>query len=191
MFTIASQRIAEAARQRQDRHHIPRGLHCPQTPVSCYEVFGPQAEFGTPVVDLRHQTGISEQTFYRWQKQYAGLQSGQARKLKQFQDESSRLKKLVAALSLDKAILQDLNQKKWPGTHQPCPSGSPVSPNAPRRRSQNKQACDGGADAADKEHPSVPRAAAPWPRPPAPPMQAPPRRRASGRGEANMDSRLS
>lgn len=74
-----------------------------------------QAELGMPVADLIRQIGISEQTFYRWKKQYAGLQSDQVRELKQLQDENGRLKKLVAELSLDKSILQDIASKKWPG----------------------------------------------------------------------------
>jgi putative transposase len=74
-----------------------------------------QAELGLPVGELIRQVGISEQTFYRRKKQYAGLQSDQVRELKQLQEESSRLKRLVAELSLDKAILQDINAKKWTG----------------------------------------------------------------------------
>jgi len=74
-----------------------------------------QAELGMAVADVIRQVGISEQTFYRWRKQYAGLESDQVRELKQLQDENVRLKKLVAELSLDKAILQDINAKKWPG----------------------------------------------------------------------------
>ena len=74
-----------------------------------------QAELGMPVADVIRHIGISEQTFYRWKKQYAGLQSDQVRELKQLQDENTRLKKLVAELSLDKAILQDINAKKWSG----------------------------------------------------------------------------
>ena len=74
-----------------------------------------QAELGMPVADVIRQVGISEQTFYRWKKQYAGLQSDQVRELKQLQDENVRLKKLVAELSLDKAILQDINAKKFFG----------------------------------------------------------------------------
>jgi putative transposase len=68
-----------------------------------------------PAADLIQHVGISEQTFYCWKKQYAGLQSNQVRKLKQLQDENARLKKLVTELSLDKAILQDLAAKKWSG----------------------------------------------------------------------------
>lgn len=68
-----------------------------------------------PVADITRPVGISEQTFYRWREQYAGMESDQVRELKQLQDENTRLKKLVAELSLDKAILQDINAKKWPG----------------------------------------------------------------------------
>ncbi len=74
-----------------------------------------QAELGMPVADVIRQIGISEQTFYRWKKQYAGLQSDQVRELKQLQDENARLKRVVADLTLDKAILQDVVSKKWPG----------------------------------------------------------------------------
>lgn len=74
-----------------------------------------QAELGMPVADLIRQVGISEQTFCRWKKQYAGMQSDQVRELKQLQDENARLKKLVAELSLDKVMLQDINAKKWSG----------------------------------------------------------------------------
>jgi putative transposase len=74
-----------------------------------------QAELGMPVADLIRHVGISEQTFYRWKKQYAGMQSDQVRELKQLQEENGRLKKLVAELSLDKAILQDVATKKWSG----------------------------------------------------------------------------
>ena len=76
-----------------------------------------QAELGMPVVDIIRKVGISEQTFYRWKKLYAGLQSDQVRELKQLQEENGRLKRLVAELSLDRAILQDIASKKWPD---PC-----------------------------------------------------------------------
>ena len=74
-----------------------------------------QAELGLPVADLIRQVGISEQTFYRWKRQYAGLESDQVRELKQVVEENARLKKLVAELSLDKAVLQDVLSKKFPG----------------------------------------------------------------------------
>lgn len=74
-----------------------------------------QAELGMAVGDIIRQVGISEQTFYRWKKQYAGLQSNEVKELRQLQEENARLKKLVAELSLDKAILQDVATKKWGG----------------------------------------------------------------------------
>jgi putative transposase len=74
-----------------------------------------QADVDLPVADLIRQVGISEQTFYRWKKQYAGLESDQVREFKQLAEENGRLKKLVAELSLDKAVLQDVLSKKYPG----------------------------------------------------------------------------
>ena len=74
-----------------------------------------QVELGLPVVDLIRQLGISEQTYYRWKKSYAGLESDQVRELRQVVDENTRLKKLVAELNLDKAVLQDVLSKKFPG----------------------------------------------------------------------------
>jgi putative transposase len=74
-----------------------------------------QVEMGLPVADLIRQLGISEMTYYRWKKQYAGLESEQVRELKQVLEENARLKKLVAELSLDKAVLQDVLSKKFPG----------------------------------------------------------------------------
>jgi putative transposase len=72
-----------------------------------------QGEAGTPVAELIRHVGIAEQTFYRWKKQYAGLQTDQVRQFKLLQDENVRLKKLVAELTLDKAMLSDVLQKKW------------------------------------------------------------------------------
>lgn len=74
-----------------------------------------QVELGMTVADACRKMGISEQTFYRWKKQYGRLEPDQARELKQLQEENARLKKLVADLSLDKAILQDIAAKKWSG----------------------------------------------------------------------------
>ena len=72
-----------------------------------------QAEVGVPVAQLIRKAGISEQTFYRWKKQYVGLEVDQVRQLKQLQEENARLKQLVAELSLDKTMLQDIAKKKW------------------------------------------------------------------------------
>jgi putative transposase len=57
--------------------------------------------------------GISEQTFYRWKKEYTGLEVDQVCQLKQLQEENARLKRLVADLSLDKTMLQEVLSKKY------------------------------------------------------------------------------
>jgi putative transposase len=72
-----------------------------------------QAEAGVPVAELIRKVGISEQTFYRWKKQYVGMELDQARHMRQLQEENSRLKQLVAELSLDKTMLQDVLRKKF------------------------------------------------------------------------------
>jgi putative transposase len=71
-----------------------------------------QAEVGVPVAELIRQVGISEQTLYRWKKQYKGLETDQVRQFKQLQEENGRLKRLVAELTLDKVMLQDVLAKK-------------------------------------------------------------------------------
>jgi putative transposase len=73
-----------------------------------------QADLGMPVPDLIRHIGISEQTLYRWKRQYSDMQADQVREPKQPQEKNARLKKLVAEMSLDKAILQDINSKNDP-----------------------------------------------------------------------------
>lgn len=72
-----------------------------------------QADGGVAVGDVCRQVGISEQTFYRWKKEYGGMLPSEARELKQLRDENTKLKRLVADLSLDKVMLQDIVQKKF------------------------------------------------------------------------------
>ena len=72
-----------------------------------------QAEHGTPVVEVCRKLGVTEQTFYRWRKKYADMLPSDMKKLKQLEEENNRLKKLVADLSLDKAMLQDVLSKKF------------------------------------------------------------------------------
>ena len=71
-----------------------------------------QAETGTPVAEVVRRMGVSEQTFYRWKKVYGGLGVGDLRRVKHLENEDRELKKLVADLSLDKGILQDVLAKK-------------------------------------------------------------------------------
>jgi putative transposase len=71
-----------------------------------------QAEVGFPIAELIRKVGISEQTFYRWKSKYVGLEVDQIRELQQLRDENTRLKQLVAELTLDKTMLQDVLRKK-------------------------------------------------------------------------------
>ena len=67
---------------------------------------------GLTVIEAVKKLEISEQTYYRWRKEYGGLDTTQARKLKELEKENVQLKKLVADLSLDNAILKEVLSKK-------------------------------------------------------------------------------
>ncbi len=71
-----------------------------------------QAETGTPVAEVIRKMGITEQTYYRWKKKYGGLGLSELRRLKQFEEENRKLKQMVADLSLDKHMLQEVLSKK-------------------------------------------------------------------------------
>jgi putative transposase len=71
-----------------------------------------QAEEGTAIGEVCRKAGVSEATFYNWRKKYGGLLPSEMKRLKQLEDENSKLKKLVADLSLDKAMLQDVIKRK-------------------------------------------------------------------------------
>jgi putative transposase len=71
-----------------------------------------QAEAGTPVLEVCRKLGISEQTFYRWKKQFAGMGVAELRRLRQLEDEHRQLKQLVADLTLDTPMLQEVLRKK-------------------------------------------------------------------------------
>ena len=71
-----------------------------------------QAETGTTVTEICRKMGVSEPTFYRWKKKFDGLGVSEVRRLRELEDENKRLKALVADLSLDKQILQDVLSKK-------------------------------------------------------------------------------
>jgi len=70
-------------------------------------------EQGTSVPDICRKLGIAEATFYRWREMYGGLEPSQARELRQLREENAKLKRIVADLSLDKVMLQDVASKKW------------------------------------------------------------------------------
>lgn len=71
-----------------------------------------QQEVGTPVDEVCRKMGISDATFYKWKKKYSGLGPSELRRLKQLEEENGKLKRLVADLSLDKAMLQDVLKRK-------------------------------------------------------------------------------
>ena len=71
-----------------------------------------QAESGTAVTEICRKMGIVEQTFYRWKKKYVGMGVAEVRKLRILEEENRKLKQLVADLSLDKQMLQDVLRKK-------------------------------------------------------------------------------
>jgi putative transposase len=71
-----------------------------------------QSESGTAVEEICRKLGVSQQTFYRWKRKFAGMGVSEVRRLKQLEEENRKLKQLVADLSLDKAMLQEIVRKK-------------------------------------------------------------------------------
>ncbi len=71
-----------------------------------------QGETGTKIQEIVRKLGITEQTFYRWKRRYGGLGPSELKKMKQLEEENRKLKQLVADLSLDKAMLQEVIEKK-------------------------------------------------------------------------------
>jgi putative transposase len=72
-----------------------------------------EAEAGTPVTEVCRKMGVSEQSFHRWKKKYLGMGVAELRRLKQLEEENRKLKRIVADLTLDKQMLQDVLKKKW------------------------------------------------------------------------------
>ncbi len=72
-----------------------------------------QADAGTQVGEICRKLGITEPMFYRWRRKFAGMGITEIRRLKQLEDENRRLKQVVADLTLDKAMLQDVVRRKW------------------------------------------------------------------------------
>lgn len=70
-------------------------------------------EAGVKVADICRQVGISEPTFYNWKAKYTGMSASDIKRLKELEEENSRLKKMYADLSLDHQILKDVISKKW------------------------------------------------------------------------------
>lgn len=72
-----------------------------------------QADSGVPTKELCRQHGISQASFYKWKAKFGGMDVSDAKKLKAFEIENSRLKRIIADLLLDNQILKDVNSKKW------------------------------------------------------------------------------
>lgn len=72
-----------------------------------------EQEQGLKVAEICRKHGISDQTFHNWKKKYGGLDVDELRRLKELEQENSRLKRAVAELTLDVQILKDVNSKKW------------------------------------------------------------------------------
>lgn len=77
-----------------------------------------QSETGTRVEEICRQLGVSQATFFNWKKKYGGLGVPEIRRLRQLEEENAQLKKLVADLSLDKQMLQDVIKKSCEATLQ-------------------------------------------------------------------------
>jgi putative transposase len=71
-----------------------------------------QSEAGTSVEEICRKLGVTQATFYRWKKKFAGMGVSEVRRLKQLEEENRKLKQLVADLSLDKHMLQEIVRKK-------------------------------------------------------------------------------
>jgi len=72
-----------------------------------------QLDNGMPAKDVARDLGVNTQTLYRWRKKFGGMNVNESRRLKQLEEENRRLKRLVADLTLDKQMLQDVNSRKW------------------------------------------------------------------------------
>jgi putative transposase len=72
-----------------------------------------EQEAGAKTADVCRKHGVSEATFYKWKAKFGGLDVSEARRLRQLEDENTRLKKLLADAMLDNAVLKDIAAKKW------------------------------------------------------------------------------
>ena len=87
---------------------MPKKAHSEEQIVAVLQ----QGQAGEKVADICRKVGISEGTYYAWKKQYSGLGINELRELRQLREENGRLKRLVADLSLDRQILQEIVSKK-------------------------------------------------------------------------------
>src|SRR6266545_7829757 len=95
------------------RRRVMRTRHKPEQVIVKLRQAEAELAQGVSVGQVCQQLGISETTFSRWRLQYGGMKADEAKRLKELEGENARLKKLVAELSLDKQMLQEVAQKKW------------------------------------------------------------------------------
>ena len=127
-----------------------------------------QADGGTPIGEICRKMGVSEATFYRWKKVYAGMGVAEIRRLKQLEDENGKLKRLVADLSLDKEMLQDALRKSGEAFRAPRRRGLAPPLSASASGGPFKQAASTGrptvTDQAAIRRPLCGRGSRSWPR---------------------------
>jgi len=90
-----------------ERGHLPRKRYTPEQIISKLREAEVLLSQGQTVAHVSKQLGVTEQTYYRWRKEYGGMRTSQVRRLKDLEKENVRLKKLVADLALDNAILKE------------------------------------------------------------------------------------
>jgi len=87
---------------------MPRKRHTPEDIIQYLRTIEIETGTGLAVLDACRKLGITEQTYYRWEKEYGGLRVDQAKRLKTLAQENARLKRLVADFSLDNSILKEV-----------------------------------------------------------------------------------
>ena len=89
---------------------MPRKRYTPEQIINSLREAEVLISKGNTTAQVARHLGITEQTYYRWRKEYGGMRINQAKRLKELEKENSRLKRLVADISLDNAILKDVAQ---------------------------------------------------------------------------------
>ena len=92
---------------------MPRKRHVPEQIIRKLREAEVELAKGLTTGDVVRTLGITEQTYYRWRKEYGGLRMDQAKRLKELEKENSRLKKLLAEQALDNAILKEVSSENF------------------------------------------------------------------------------
>jgi transposase-like protein len=101
--------LADKIEKRKERK-MPRKRYTPEQIINSLREAEVLVSQGSTAKEAARHLGISEQTYYKWRKEYGGMRINQAKRLKELEKENARLKKLVADISLDNAILKDVAQ---------------------------------------------------------------------------------